>query len=255
MVILQAQALTLLRDAKALVRQVSLTVQAGEILALVGPNGAGKSSLLNLLSGEWRASSGVLEIQGKSQQAWSPSALALLRAVLPQHSPLSFPFTAREVVAFGRIPHNTGKQEDDHIVQATLSACDVLQLADQPYPQLSGGEKQRVHWARVMAQVWDVKTPLMLMDEPTSALDLSHQHSLMSLLRARAEQGLGAVVALHDLNLAARFSDRILMLKQGVMEAVGTPQEVLTAATVERVFGLPVQVMTHPQGKYPLIVA
>lgn len=254
MVILQADSLLLRRDLRTLVQDVGFSLAAGEILMLVGPNGAGKSSLLRLLAGEWRADMGTVTIKGQRLQAWEPSALALCRAVLPQHSPLTFPFTVREVVGFGRTPHDTGWREDQRIVTQWLQACDVHHLADSPYTQLSGGEKQRVHWARIMTQVSGVDNPLLLMDEPTSALDLAHQHSLMQLLRKRASQGLGAVVAVHDLNLAARFGDRIMMMKAGRVEALGTPQEVLTAATVETVFGVRVSVLSHPEGGFPLVV-
>lgn len=254
MVILHAEKLTLRREHRALVDDVGVSVNAGEILMLVGPNGAGKSSLLKILSGEWRADAGSVTIKGKRLQAWTPDRLALQRAVLPQHSPLTFPFLVHEVVAFGRTPHDTGVGEDQRIVAHWLDACDVSHLADAPYTQLSGGEKQRVHWARIMTQLSGVESPLVLLDEPTSALDLSHQHSLMQLLRARANEGLAAVVAVHDLNLAARFGDRILMMKAGKVAALGTPEEILVPTTVESVFGVKVSVLRHPEGGFPLVV-
>lgn len=255
MVILDVKGLTLRRDGRTLVNDVGFALNAGEVLVLVGPNGAGKSSLLKLLAGEWRANSGHVLVHGKRLAEWPPSALALLRAVLPQHSSLTFPFTVREVVGFGRMPHDTGRVEDARIIDQLLQDCDVVPLADAPYTQLSGGEKQRVHWARVLAQVWEAETPLLLMDEPTSALDLAHQQSLMQVLRARASRGLGTVVAVHDLNLAARFADRILMMKVGCIAALGVPAEVLTKTTIQTVFGVDVTVMQHPAGGYPLVVA
>lgn len=254
MVILQANQLSLRREKRALVHDVSVAVQSGEILMLVGPNGAGKSSLLKLLAGEWRADTGTIAIKGKRLQEWAPDQLALQRAVLPQYSPLTFPFLVHEVVAFGRTPHDTGVREDQRIVAHWLEACDISHLADAPYTQLSGGEKQRVHWARIMTQLSGVESPLLLLDEPTSALDLSHQYSLMHLLRARAADGLGAVVAVHDLNLAARFGDRILMMKEGQVAALGTPGKILTPETVEAVFGVKVSVLSHPVGGFPLVV-
>lgn len=254
MVILQADALTLRRDQRVLLEAVSFALQAGEVLMLVGPNGAGKSSLLKVLSGEWRADGGTVHIKGKPLADWPPAALALCRGVLPQHSSLTFPFSVREVVGFGRTPHRTGVREDARIVAEWMRACDIGHLVDSPYTQLSGGEKQRVHWARIMAQISGVDAPLLLMDEPTSALDLSHQHSMMRLLRERAMLGMGAVVAVHDLNLAARFGDRILMMKAGRLEALGAPQEVLTPGCIEAVFGLKVSILPHPEGRFPLVV-
>lgn len=254
MVILQAESLLLRRDQRALVQDVSVAVHAGEILMLVGPNGAGKSSLLKILAGEWRPDVGHVSLYEKRLNEWAPQQLALRRAVMPQHSPLTFPFRVHQVVAFGRTPHDTGVQEDSRIVEHWLQACDVSHLAESPYTQLSGGEKQRVHWARIMAQLSGVESPLLLMDEPTSALDLSHQYSLMALLRARAAQGLGAVVAVHDLNLAARFGDRIIMMKAGRVEALGSPAEVFTPEIVESVFGVKVSILPHPEGGFPLVV-
>lgn len=254
MVILQADSLQLRREQRYLVDNVSVSVKAGEVLMLVGPNGAGKSSFLKMLAGEWRPDAGSITLQGRPLADWSPAALALRRAVLPQHASLTFPFLVREVVGFGRTPHNTGAREDACIITDWLQACDVSHLADSPYTQLSGGEKQRVHWARIMAQLTGVDTPLVLMDEPTSALDLAHQYSLMRLLRDRAAAGAGAVVAVHDLNLAARFGDRIMMMNAGAVQALGTPGEVFTSAMVESVFGVKVTIMQHPQGGFPLVV-
>lgn len=254
MVILQAESLLLRRDLRTLVQDVNVAVHAGEIIMLVGPNGAGKSSLLKMLAGEWRPDVGRVLFDGKRLQAWAPHQLALRRAVLPQHSPLTFPFRVREVVAFGRTPHDTGVSEDARIVDHWLQACDIAHLAESPYTQLSGGEKQRTHWARIMTQLSGVESPLLLMDEPTSALDLSHQHSLMALLRERATQGLGAVVAVHDLNLAARFGDRVLMMKAGNVEALGTPTDVFTPVIINAVFGVKVSILPHPEGGFPLVV-
>lgn len=254
MVVLQAESLYLKRQQRMLVEDVNFSLKAGEILMLVGPNGAGKSTLLKMLAGEWRPDHGTVRIHEKRLQEWAPSDLALCRAVLPQQSPLTFPFSVKEVVGFGRTPHDTGVVEDQRIVEQQLAACDVLHLADSPYTQLSGGEKQRVHWARIFAQIGGISAPLLLMDEPTSALDLSHQLSLFQLLRERAAKGLSAVIALHDLNLAARFGDRMLMLKSGRVAAAGTPREVLTPATLATVFGVTAAVLPHPQGDYPLVV-
>lgn len=243
---------------RRLLRELDLTVSAGECLAIVGPNGAGKTTLFRLLSGEWRPQAGRVRFNGVDLARWPLASLARVRAVLPQSSTLQFGFSVQDVVAMGRMPHATGQRVDRHIVEEVMALCDVHGLATRPYPQLSGGERQRVQLARVLAQVWQPVPEgerLLLLDEPTSALDLSHQIELMRVVRQACAAGIAVLVILHDLNLAARFADRILMLKAGGGVATGTPAQVLQPALIEQVFNIRTQVIAHPLYGCPLVVS
>ena len=160
-----------------------------------------------------------------------------------------------EVVALGCMPHATGLQQDRAICADAMAAADVTHLSQRSYLTLSGGERQRVHLARVLAQVWEVgEGGCLLLDEPTASLDLAHQRLIMQQARAMASRGLSVLVVLHDLNLAAAFADRVLLLHEGRLDALGTPWQVLQADHIERVFGVAVQVQRHPQHDCPLVI-
>ncbi|MGJ8670800.1 MAG: heme ABC transporter ATP-binding protein [Oceanococcus sp.] len=241
----------------ARLQNVSVDVQAGELLALIGPNGAGKSSLLAVLAGDEQPSSGDLVFPawpGAHSATW----LARHRAVLPQRASLNFPFPVQQVVRLGRTPHASGQQRDEQIIVELLHALDIARMANIPYTQLSGGEQQRVQLARVLAQIWqaeDSEAPRVLMlDEPTAALDMAHQKQLMLLLRQLCDQGVAVVVVLHDLNLAAAWADRMLCLHQGCLAYDGTPQQVLTQAHIREVFSCECLVDAHPQTGKPVVL-
>jgi iron complex transport system ATP-binding protein len=251
---------------RALVREVSLTVAPGEFLAVLGPNGAGKTTLLKLLAGEAAPHGGTVELNGRPLAQWRHAQRAQIRAVLPQESRLAFAFTALEVALFGRYPHRAGAltRGDREIARAALAATDCAHLAARDFTTLSGGEKARVQLARVLAQLWEPcvidgrrQPRCLLLDEPTAALDLAHQHATLAAARRFAhEQGDVAVLAvLHDLNLAAQYADRLLMLREGAVAATGTPAQVLTEPGIESVFGLPVRVLRHPDTGLPLVAA
>ncbi|EXF43529.1 hemin importer ATP-binding subunit [Pseudomonas sp. BAY1663] len=156
----------------------------------------------------------------------------------------------------GRLPHCSGRAADARIVEAALATADALHLAARSYLTLSGGERQRVHLARVLAQLWPgAEGQVLLLDEPTSMLDPAHQHSILQAARRFAAQGAAVLVVLHDLNLAARYCDRLLLLAEGSAQASGTPQEVLRAEPLRAVFGLEVLVQRHPERGHPLIIA
>lgn len=227
-------------DGRAILSDVTVEVLPGEVLSLVGPNGAGKSTLLAVLSGERRPSAGTVTVDGRPIGGIRPAALARLRSVLTQENTVSFPFRVAEVVAMGRSPWARTEQgvDDDVVVHEALDAADIAQLASRRYTSLSGGEKARVSLARVLAQ----RTPVVFLDEPTAALDLRHQEDVMRTARALAGQGRAVAVVLHDLSLAAAYADRIALIADGILDAVGTPADVLTAERVSRVYGLPVTV-------------
>ena len=242
---------------KQLLRNVSIDLQPGEVLAVLGPNGAGKSSLLKVMSGEHDYYDGQLSLNQKKYEDWNPQQIAHMVAVLPQQSQLVFPFTVREVVALGRIPHSTGRIKDADIVQQAMERVDAVHLADALYPSLSGGEKQRVQLARILTQIWE-ETPFgrryLLLDEPTSALDISHQHHTLKLARDLAAEGVGVLAVLHDLNLAAQYADRIVIMNNGVVVNDGSVDEVLTPRYIRPVFNIDVTVMSHPTLARPLVV-
>lgn len=243
---------------RALVKGISLSLEPGECVAVTGSNGAGKTTLFRLLSGELKPQQGSIHFNGKSLERWNLQALARQRAVLPQASSLQFSFSVQDVVAMGRMPHVTGCKADGQIVQEVMQVCDVARFADRTYTGLSGGERQRVQLARVLAQVWrpvPEGARLLLLDEPTSALDLAHQLELMQLIRQVCAADIAVLVILHDLNLAARFADRILMLHEGSPVALGTPAEVVRADLIECVFGVQTRVIEHPLHGCPLVVS
>jgi iron complex transport system ATP-binding protein len=238
-----------------ILNEASITVEPGEIVALCGPNGAGKSTLLKVLSHELKPSAGRVLLHDRELAEWDPEDLARSRAKLSQGSHLTFSFRVREVVEMGRFPHDT-PQEDREIVEACMDRVGVLDMAERIYTSLSGGEKQRVHLARILAQLHSSngEPKLLLLDEPTSALDLLHQEIALKLAhRLSREQHFGVIVVLHDLNLAAAWADRILMMKVGRIQYEGSPEEVLTEAHLRAIYGIDVLVLNHPNTGRPII--
>ncbi|WP_152226105.1 heme ABC transporter ATP-binding protein [Pseudomonas sp. SCB32] len=253
---LTADNLLVKRGAQTVLQGVSLALQPGQVLGVLGPNGAGKSTLLGALNGELPLAGGAVSLDGRPLGGWQGAERARRLAVLPQSSTLNFAFTVETVVGFGRLPHDSGRQRDGEIVAAALAAADATHLAGLNYLALSGGERQRVHLARVLAQLWPGSgEQVLLLDEPTSALDPLHQHTILQAVREFADRGVAVLVILHDLNLAARYCDRLLLLHQGRPHLHGTPEEVLCAEPLRAVFGLDVLVHRHPERGHPLIIA
>ena len=243
------------RDGRVLLDRVSLEVAPGEFVAVVGPNGAGKSTLLRAITGEW-ASDGDVSFGGRRRGEWNREALARRLAVMTQQPQLNFAFSVREVVELGRLPHRgAGAQADRKVVDAVLAALDLEGFADRSYLRLSGGERQRVQFARVAAQIWEPDAPaLLLLDEPTSALDLAQQQSVLGLAQQMRARGTAVVAVLHDLNLAARHADRIVLLKGGRLALSAAPQQALQPAVVREVFGVEVDTLVGPRDGRPLVV-
>jgi len=252
--------LTLRAGGRALIEELDVTLRSGRVTAVVGPNGAGKSTLLRVLSGEAPPHRGEVRLEGRPLGAWPLCACARRRAVLPQRSTLTFAFPVEEVVRLGRMPHarESSAQRDREVVAAALQRAGAVELVGRSYPTLSGGERQRVHLARVLAQIWEEPRDggrYLLLDEPLSAQDLGRQHRMMSLLRQVAASRVGVLVVLHDLNLAARYADELLVLNGGRRIACGPPGTVLDAELVEAAFGVPVVVVDDPVHGGPLVVA
>ena len=231
-----------------LVDGVNLSMGAGTLVGVVGPNGAGKTTLVRLLSGELAPTRGRVRIGTVDPADADPMELARIRAVLPQHTVLHFAFRCLDVVMMGRHPHGDGDAETRAL--AAMATTDTTRFAARLYPTLSGGEQTRVSLARVLAQ----DAPVLFLDEPTGSLDLSHQDLVMATLHGLARAGSTVVAVLHDLNLATRFADRILLMNGGRIVADGPPAGVLTPETVRAVYGVRVEIVTHPTLGYPIIL-
>ena len=240
---------------KNILNDVSIQVDKGEMVALCGPNGAGKSTLLKAISGELKPNAGSISLFDKSIDDWNPRDLARTRAKLSQESHLTFSFQVREVVEMGRFPHDNQSANID-IIESCMEQVGITGLGDRFYTSLSGGEKQRVHLARVLAQLTSPgpEPKLLLLDEPTSALDLLHQEVALALAHSLCkERGFGVLVVLHDLNLAAAWTDRIVLLKDGSVRHQGTPTEVLTQSVLRDIYDIDVIVLPHPTTSRPIV--
>lgn len=253
---LRANNLLVRRGNRTVLANIDIQLRPGEVLGVLGPNGAGKSTLLGALCGELPTSEGRVSLDERPLTDWPGQERARRLAVLPQSSSLDFAFSVNEVVGMGRLPHASGRVRDAEIVAEALSAADALHLAGRSYLALSGGERQRVHLARVLAQLWPgAEGQTLLLDEPTSMLDPLHQHTILQAVRDFAERGAAVLVILHDLNLAARYCDQLLLLQQGLPHAYGPPAQVLTAEALATVYGLEVLIHQHPERGHPLIIA
>lgn len=237
-----------------IVRDISVTLSQGELLTLIGPNGAGKSTLLRLLTGFLAPSRGRCLLAGKPLDQWSSHTLARYRAVMLQQTRMGFDWPVEAVIGMGRMCWTT--HPEPAVTEQVMQLTGCLPLAGRRYAALSGGEQQRVQLARALAQLWCEGSPRgwLFLDEPTSALDLYHQQRLLRLLKSLTRQGhLHVCVVLHDLNLAAVWADRILLLHDGLIVAQGTPPEVLQASALTRWYGADVHVATHPTHGGPQI--
>lgn len=253
---LEARQIEVQRGTATVLSSVDLDLQAGRVTGVLGANGAGKSTLLSALCGELPVTAGEVVLNGRGLADWPDQQRAQYLAVLPQHSTLNFAFRVEEVVGMGRLPYSTGRQLDGQIIYAALAAADSEHLLGRSYLQLSGGERQRVHLARVLAQLWPGGAgQVLLLDEPTSMLDPLHQHSILQAVRAFADQGGAVLVIVHDLNLAARYCDDLMLLNKGRVFSSGSPEQVLRSEVLQQVFGLEVLVQKHPERNHPLIIA
>lgn len=244
---------------KPILKDVSLTAQPGEMTIIVGPNGSGKSTLIKAICGDL-ASKGDIRINGRDMRGLKPWEAAEMRAVLPQASTLSFPFTVREVVAFGLLAGRAGNDPDmtGDLPERALAVVDLDGFGGRFYQELSGGEQQRVHLARVLCQIWcpvlGGKPRWMLLDEPVSSLDIRHQLVIMNLARAYASAGGGVVAVLHDLNLTAMFADRIAVMREGRIAAAGHPTDVMTNQVLSEAYQCDLRVSTPPNPFVPFVL-
>ncbi len=233
---------------RAIVDGVDLELRPGQLVALVGPNGAGKSTLLRLLAGELEPTAGGVLVGDVPLAALRPAEQARVRAVMPQHTSLQFAFTVRQVIELGRYPHRPSRG-DAVIVAEAMSRADVGHLAERSFLTLSGGEQSLATLARVLAQ----QAGVLLLDEPTASLDIRHREHVMTTAREAAEAGATVCVVVHDLNVAAAYAHRVVLLDDGRKVCDDVPWESLTAARVGSVFGYGVTVTRSPAGDHPLV--
>lgn len=225
--------LSLQRQRQQVLDDIQCVFKPFELTAVVGPNGAGKSSLLQLLAGVLLPSGGHLALDGREDARISAAERARLCAYLPQSEVPAWSLAARDLVALGLLPWGRVPDREARVARA-LELTDARQFAARPVTRLSGGELRRVQLARLLVG----EAPLLVADEPTAALDIRHQMQLMQCFRAQADAGKTVVLALHDLNLAARYCDRVLLLDKGRLCAQGTPQDVFTPALIGDVYGV-----------------
>jgi iron complex transport system ATP-binding protein len=243
---------------RELLAPLSVAFQPGRLHAVFGPNGAGKSTLLRLLAREWTPTDGRITLDDRTLADWPAHALARRRAMLPQHHTLSFPFSAAEVVALGRLhAERRTPARERQIVGDALAACGADALASRSYAQLSGGERARVQLARVLAQIWEAahdQPRYLLLDEPTAHLDLAFQHACLRLAREWVARDVCVIAVLHDPNLVLGYADDVLVLDHGRVRAQGKPSAVLGAALMHDIYGLGAERLQTPDGQHWLAV-
>jgi len=236
---------------------IDISVGYGEFLAIVGPNGAGKSSLLSVLANEVKQGKQNIVFKDKPITNWEVRELSQHKAKFSQHNSNDITLDVKDVVMMGRYPYFDAqpRKEDLEAMNNMMYETDVFHLKDREYNTLSGGEKQRVHLSRVMAQLQnDIAHKLLFLDEPLNNLDVKHQYKALEIIKKFTQKANSAIVVLHDLNLAAQFADKILLMKSGKVAAHGTPQEVFTADTISKAYNFPCTICDHPITNNPMII-
>jgi len=258
--IVSARGLSFHVGRRALVRDATLDLTPGSTTILIGPNGAGKSTLLKLMTGEAKASHGHVTIDGEDLQAIPAWRLACQRAVMAQHARLMFPFSVYEVVSLGvdGVGRALSRQRREALVGECLKAAGVLDLAGRRYQTLSGGEQQRVQFARVLCQIEAGRSvasrQALFLDEPIASLDLCHQLALLDMARAIAARGVAVLVVLHDLNLAVTYADHLVVMDQGAIIAQGAPAKTLDDALLRQVFKVDLSLSRAPAPGLPFLL-
>ncbi len=254
-----AEHISLRLQGRPILAPMSLRFEPGALHAIFGPNGAGKSSLLRLLAREWPCRDGGITLDGRSLGEWPAAELGRRRAMLPQQHELSFPFLAAEVVGLGRLhAQRPSAATERAIVAAALAACGASALADRCYARLSGGERARVQLARVLAQIWEAPADggprYLLLDEPTAHLDLAFQHACLQLAREWTQRRVCVIAVLHDPNLVLAYADHVSVLANGHLRAWGKPEEILSPALMEEVYGVHSDRLQSPSGQHWLAI-
>jgi len=242
---------------KCIFNDLNLTLEEGEFLAVLGPNGAGKSSLFKAITGELKPTSGAIFLNGEVRNSISMREIAKTLAVLPQSASLSFAFQVIDVVMMGGLQADCSQAKVKDLADIILTEQEIEHLRIRSYPTLSGGEKQRVHFARVLLQLAvgnKNKPQLLLLDEPTAALDINYQHQLLKSAKHLAQTGVAVIAVLHDLNLAAKYADRIILLKEGNICANGSAEQVVTTDNIRDVYGYESTVINNVEFSHPIVM-
>jgi len=254
---LEAQNIHYAHKKFSILEDISVSVNYGELLVIVGPNGAGKSTLLSVLANELAKHEDPIIFKKKTFKEWGDKELAHSKAKFSQSNSHDIPLNVKDVVMMGRYPYFSSiphKTDQDAALKA-MEETDVAALATRDYNSLSGGEKQRVHLARVLAQLDnDVENKMVFLDEPLNNLDVLHQHRIMHTIKNFTQKGNAAIMVLHDLNLAAQFANRIMLLKKGKIVAHDVPGKVFTKEIISRVYNFPCIVCPNPVNNNPLII-
>jgi iron complex transport system ATP-binding protein len=255
MVDLEVKGISLSYNHALAVKELSFHLESGELVGLIGPNGCGKTSVIKALSRILLLRTGQVTLDGRDLARFSHGDLARVVGVVPQNPSLPETFTVTDVVLLGRNPHlgwlSSESARDLAIVRWAMEKTGVAEFAERKIGELSGGERQRVTVARVLAQ----EPKVILMDEPTANLDISHQIAILDLMRNLcAEKKLVVLIALHDLNLAAQYCDRLILLKKGQLYAEGTPSDVITGPNIKEVYGDGSAVYPHPENQLPMVL-
>jgi iron complex transport system ATP-binding protein len=236
------------------VNEVSLSIAEGEFVGIIGPNGAGKSTLLKLMDGILQPKIGEIKLQNKPLHEYTRRQMAKMIGSVPQNFSTAFSYSVNDIVLMGRYPHLSAfyseSTNDYHVVERSMQSTDVWHLRQRQFGELSGGEKQRVVLASALAQ----EPQILLLDEPTSSLDIKYQYQFYSILQdLRQRRGLTIVVVTHDINLAARYCGRLILLKNGKVVGDGAPEKVITKRIMESVYEVEVEILLHPQDGKPLL--
>ena len=225
----------------AIIKNIAFNILPGEFTMILGKNGSGKSTLLKLISAAINPTSGDIFYENEKLSSLKTAEIAKRRAVLSQRTDVHFPITAKEIVMMGRYPHFnfSPNKIDEDIIHETMQLMDVEKFAERNYLTLSGGEKQRVQFARVLAQIWNISqddVSYLFMDEPLTGLDIQHQLSFLKIAKSLLHKKLVLVAVMHDLNFAMQYADNVVFLKDGNLIAFGKPKEIVTADLIENVF-------------------
>ncbi len=247
------------RGTRRILSEVTLAFAPGKLVVIAGPNGAGKSTLIKALSGELPPAQGEVLLDGVALHRMPAAALAVRRAVVPQATVLSFPFTVLEVVRLGSSVPGFGLKGHNESAEAALSSVDLSHVTHRLYTELSGGERQRVHFARALCQLRSSSaashgSTLLLLDEPTSNLDLAHQMLLLGQAKQEARAGRIVVAVLHDLNLAAAWADEVILIGNGGVVAQGTPNAIFSDTVLSELYDQGIRVNTTPSDGRPFVL-
>ena len=237
---------------REILKNISIEVNEKEILSIIGPNGAGKSTLLKSLAGDINPINGNIFYDEKNINQIDIQERAFTRSVMSQLQPIAFDFSVKEIVEMGWVDRGESKYADqfDDAVNEVIHKCGVKDLIDRNFNTLSGGEQRRIHFARTLLQLWRPSNSndpkYLFLDEPTANLDLTYEIKLLNIVKEVAQEGAGVMLVLHDLNLAAKFSDKVAILKGGSLIDIGLPKDVLKSALLSDIYEIEVEVKNDP---------